>query len=182
MVRASRPAMPSDDLDAARAAGGAVAAGGPVTRELADFCQSGVSVVAGTCAADGWPIAVHGCGCRIDETGAVRVLVQRGRCLPALDALAAGAGIAATFSRPTDHRSIQLKAGRATVAAADAADGATAERQGAAFRAVLEGVGFPPAFTAPFTDHDAADLAAIVFVPEEAFVQTPGPGAGSALR
>ena len=163
--------MPSDDLDAARAAGGAVAAGGPVTRELADFCQSGVSVVAGTCGADGWPIAVHGCGCRIDETGAVRVLVQRGRCLPALDALAAGAGIAATFSRPTDHRSIQLKAGRAAV-----------ERQGAAFRAVLEGVGFPTAFTAPFTDHDAADLAAIVFVPEEAFVQTPGPGAGSALR
>jgi hypothetical protein len=177
MVRASRPARPDDDLGGPPRAPGAV-----LTPELADFCQSGISIAVGTCSPAGWPLPLHASGCRIPDLGTVRVLVRRTGAGAALAALAAGAGIAATFSRPYDHRSIQLKAGRATVEAADAADLASAARQLRAFREVLGGVGYPASFTVPFTDHDPADLVALVFVPEEAFVQTPGPGAGSALR
>ncbi len=177
MARASRPAEPGDDL------GGAPRRpGDPVlTPELAAFCESGLSIVAGTCSPAGWPLPVHGSGCRVAEDGSVRVLVRRRGAAAALAALAGGAGIAATFSRPSDHRSIQLKAARARIEAADAADLAKSARQLRAFAAALGDVGYPAAFTVPFTAHDPAELVAVVFVPEEAFVQTPGPGAGSAL-
>lgn len=177
MARASRPAEPGDDL------GGAPRRPGDplLTPELAAFCESGLSIIAGTCSPAGWPLPVHGSGCRIGADGSVRVLFRRHGAAAALAALAAGAGIAATFSRPSDHRSIQLKAARARIEAPDAADLASSARQLRVFREMLEGVGYPPAFTVPFTGHDPSDLVAVVFVPGEAFVQTPGPGAGSAL-
>ena len=180
MPRAYRPAKPSDDIDAARAGNGPLP-GGILTAELAAFCESGISVVVGTRRVDGWPVPVHARGCRV-EGGAVRVLVQRSESAPVLDALLAQAGVAVTFSRPADHRSIQLKARAAAVRAVEAADVAHVERQLAAYRDALAAIGYLPSFLLSFTAHDAADLAAIVFRPEEAFVQTPGPGAGSALR
>lgn len=180
MARARRPARPSDDIDVARAGSGPLA-GGVLAGELAAFCESGISVVVGTRRADGWPVPVHARGCRVDGA-TLRVLVQRSEGGPVLDALVARAGVAVTFSRPADHRSIQLKALRAEVQAVEAADVAHVERQLAAYRDALAAVGYLPSFLVSFTAHDAADLAAIVFRPEEAFVQTPGPGAGSALR
>lgn len=180
MPRAARPARPGDEIDAARAGRGPLA-GGVLAAEFAAFCESGISIVVGTRRADGWPVPVHGRGARVDGR-TVRVLVQRRESGGALDALAAGAGVAVTFSRPADHRSIQLKARGAEVRAVEAADVSAVERQLADYRDALAAIGYLPAFLATFTAHDPADLAAIVFRPEEAFVQTPGPGAGSALR
>lgn len=179
MARAPRPARPSDDLEARR--DGPVLAGGMLAPELADFCQSGLSVVFATRGPDGWPIPGRASGCRIEADGAVRLVAQRGKCLPALEAIAAGAGVAATFSRPSDHRSIQLKARRATVAPALSADVAAAERQAAGFREMLAAVGHPEVFTGPYTAL-GDEMVVVAFRPEAAFVQTPGPKAGSALR
>lgn len=179
MGRAQRPARPSDDIDAARDGNGPIA-GGVLAAELAAFCESGISIVVGSRRADGWPVPVHARGCRVTG-GVVRVLVQRSESGPVLEALAGRAGVAVTFSRPADHRSIQLKAARAEVAASDAADAAAVARQLAGYRDGLAAIGYRGSFLAAFTAHDATDLAAIVFRPEQAFVQTPGPGAGSAL-
>jgi hypothetical protein len=180
MPRAYRPARPSDDIDAVRAGSGPLA-GGVLSPEMASFCESGLSIVVGTRRTDGWPVAVHARGCRVDGA-TLRVLVQRRESAPVLAGLAAGSGMALTFSRPADHRSIQLKAPGATIATSDAVDVAAVERQLAAYRAGLAAVGYLPSFLTSFTALDADDLAAILFRPTEAFVQTPGPGAGSALR
>jgi len=180
MPRAIQPARPSDDIDAARAGSGPLA-GGVLAPEIAAFCESGLSVVVGTRRPDGWPVPVHARAVRV-AGDTVRVLVQRSESAPVLAGLAAGAGVAVTFSRPADHRSIQLKAPGAAIDACDAADVAAVERQLAAYRTALAAMGYPPSFLLSFTAHDAADLAAIVLRPEAAFVQTPGPGAGSPLR
>lgn len=157
--------------------------GGPLlTPELAAFCESGLNVAAATCAGEGWPFAIHALGCRIAPGGTMRVLLHLDANRPAVTVIAAGAGVAATFSRPSDHRSIQFKARRAEVAEADAADRASLVRQRAAYREALAVCGYPVAFTDALIPHDLDDLIAIAFVPDEAFVQTPGPGAGDALR
>jgi hypothetical protein len=54
-------------------------------------------------------------------------------------------------------------------------------RQTAAFRAELETVGYARELVAPYTDFAPHELAAVEFRPQAAFVQTPGPSAGSAL-
>jgi hypothetical protein len=181
MSRASRPASPSDEIEAWRAAAGRTLGAGVLTRELADFCQSGLSVVVGTRGPDGWPVAGRAKGCRIDSEGRVRVFLRRAASAAILDAVAQGGGVAATFSRPSDHRTIQLKAGRGVLVEPGADDIAEAERQLALFRDELAGIGYPPAFTWPFTLVHPGDLAAVEFLPEAAFVQTPGPSAGSPL-
>lgn len=181
MERASRPASPSDEIDAWRASAGRLLGASVLTAELADFCQSGLSVVVGTRGPDGWPIAGRAKGCRIDADGRVRVFLRRAASQAILDAVAGGAGVAATFSRPSDHRTIQLKAGHGRVVEPRAGDVAEAERQLAIFRDELVGIGYPPAFAWPFTLVHPGDLAAVEFLPEAAFVQTPGPSAGSPL-
>jgi hypothetical protein len=67
------------------------------------------------------------------------------------------------------------------VVAAEPADVAAAERQAADFAEMLAAVGHPDAFTGPFTAL-ADEIVVVAFRPEAAFVQTPGPKAGSALR
>lgn len=98
-----------------------------------------------------------------------------------LRAIRDGGGLAATFTKPTTHRSIQLKAGAARIDASAEQDAPAAEAQTAAFGANLVACGYPEEFARAYAAFAPHDLAAIDFVPEQAFVQTPGPGAGSAL-
>ena len=63
MVRAYRPAKPSDDIEAARAGSGPFAGGGAGhAGSSRTFCESGLSVVVGTRRADGRPVPVHARG------------------------------------------------------------------------------------------------------------------------
>ena len=182
MARASRPAMPSDDIDAARAAGGALAAGGlsPGSWRTSARAASASSSAPAAPTAGRWR-SMRGAAGSTDR--GVRVLVQRGRCAPALDALAARAGIAVTFSRPTDHRSIQLKAPGARASPRPMRrTGARSSGSSPPFAAALAAVGYLPSFLASFTATTPRTSPRSSSVPEEAFVQTPGPGAGSALR
>jgi hypothetical protein len=98
------------------------------------------------------------------------------------ETLANGAGLAVTFTQPSTHRSIQLKAAGATVAAPGVSDGPAVAVQTAGFRSELVARGYPETFAVAFTAFEPHELAAVDFVPEHAFVQTPGPSAGSALR
>jgi hypothetical protein len=182
MPRAEQPSSPAEELAARRGWQGPVLASGVLTADIADFCQSGISVILGTSDAAGRPLAGRALACRIDETGRVRILLRRAAQQPLLDAVGGGAALAVTFSRPVNHRAIQLKAASATVIAPAASDAALAEAQTAAFRAELVEVGYTAAFATIYTAFDRHDLAAIEFVPEQAFVQTPGPAAGSQLQ
>jgi hypothetical protein len=182
MSRAEFPATPADDIDARRDFRGPTVGGGILTPELAEFCQSGVFVVLASTAQPRRPVLAQGLGARIFGNGLVRVLVWRAAAEPVIEALATGGGIAATFSRPRTHRSIQLKGDSATVAPANADDEAQALAQSRAFADDLVSVGYLPEFASTYIRFVPGEVAAIDFRPTAAFAQTPGPGAGSALK
>ncbi|MCA8879297.1 MAG: hypothetical protein KDA73_04900 [Rhodobacteraceae bacterium] len=182
MSRAEFPASPAQDIDARRNFRGPTVGDGILTPELAEFCQSGVFVVLASAVPPNRPVLAQGLGVRVFMNGLVRVLVWRAAAAPVIDALTAGGGIAATFSRPRTHRSIQLKADSATVAVADAEDRAQALAQSRAFGDDLVSVGYLPEFAATYIRFVPDEVAAIDFLPTSAFAQTPGPGAGAAIK
>jgi hypothetical protein len=154
-------------------------ADGMLAPALAAFCQRGLNVCLASRDAANDPIAAHGLACR-QHGAALRVfMLQRGndRILRAIEA---EAPVAAIFSLPPMHRSIQLKAPRAKLATLLAEDVPELARQTAALRNELLAVGFSTAFASVFCAYDRHDVVAIIFVPEQAFVQTRGPIARSA--
>lgn len=180
--RASQPASASEEVVARQRWTGATLAGGVLTIELADFCASGVSIVLASCGPAGRPVVGRGLACRIGGEGRMRIVLRRSSNHALLDALASGWHIAATFTQPTTHRSIQIKAKGATVSEPEVADGPAVMAQTLAFRRELVDVGYPDIFAATYVAFEPHELVALDFLPEQAFVQTPGPSAGSALR
>src|SRR5262245_32671383 len=165
MPRAEHPSSPYQELAARRSWRGSTLAGGVLTTELAEFCQSGVSVVMASCDRGGWPVVGRGLACRIEESGQVRILVREPSNIALLRAIEGGAGIAVTFTKPANHRSIQLKAGKARIAVPAASDGAPAAAQTAAFSAELVDAGYTETFAAGYVAYEPRELAAIDFVP-----------------
>jgi hypothetical protein len=182
MPRAEKPSSPLQELAARRSWTGPTLPGGVLTTELADFCQSGVSVVVASCDRTALPLVGRALACRIAPDGEMRVVLRESSNLRLLDALRDGARLAVTFTQPTTHRSIQLKAPGARLVAANASDAPAAIVQTAAFRRELMEIGYDDTFAAGYCGFETHDLVTITFRPEQAFVQTPGPSAGSALQ
>lgn len=181
MPRAEKPATPLEDLAARRAWNGASLAADVLTPDLVAFCQSGVSIALGTTGRDGRPIAGRGLSCQIGPSGTVRVVLRHSGQEAFQAAVAAGAGVAVTFTDPPSHRSIQLKARAAAILPLAAGELPATHAQCAAFADALADVGYSRRFAALFCGFEPSDLVAMVLDPEAAFVQTPGPSAGSAL-
>jgi hypothetical protein len=182
MSRAPEPHTPDIDIEARRAF--AAEGGAPVvlTPDLAAFCQQGVSVLIAACGPGEAPVAGLGCGCRVVHGGRIRLLMMRRGNERFLTVVQRGGGVAATFSQPITHRSIQVKGARAVVAAATGEDREAAIRQIDGLRRELVEIDYPPAFAAAYCTIDAADIVAVDLTLDGAFVQTPGPGAGAELK
>ncbi len=177
------PATPAAELAARRAWTGPVLAGGVLTADLVALAQWGVSIVLASTGTDRRPVVALGTACRVDPAGGMRIIVDRAACAPLLAAIEAGGGIAATFSRALDHRAFQVKAAEARLLPADPDDEAEVARQVAVLRDELTGIGIPPDLASAYVGLALGlqACAAIAFMPQSAFVQTPGPGAGTAL-
>ncbi len=175
------PASPADDIAARRAWRGPTLANGTLTPELVAFCQGGVSVILASCA-DGEPLAGRGFACRIDETGTVRILLRRTGHAAFIAALRGGAAISGTFTNPPQHRSIQLKGKGARESAVTVADGMALAVQSREFRDRMMQIKYSEVMSNGYCFAEPDDLVAIEFMPDEAFVQTPGPSAGSELK
>jgi|SRR5690606_3032770 hypothetical protein len=173
-------ARPEDDIVARREWEGPTLANGTLTPELAAFCQKGVAVILATCAG-GRPIAGRGFASRVDENGTVRLLLRRTGHAAFIAALNNGAPIAATFTEPTQHRSIQIKGKFARETAVTIADGAALAVQSLAFRDRLVAIKYTQLMSDGYCFADPEDILAFEFTPDEAFAQTPGPNAGTAL-
>jgi hypothetical protein len=153
-----------------------------LSSDVVSFCQSGQSIVLGSRQSDGSPIGGAALACRIDpRSQTVRLVLKKTPNAPLLQAIAQGGGIAATFSQPTTHKSIQLKGRSARAGAARAEDKQLAAEQTAGFYRELVTVGYPELFAHALNSFDAGDLGVLTFTATEAFLQTPGPDAGSAL-
>jgi hypothetical protein len=87
-----------------------------------------------------------------------------------------------TFTKPSTHRSIQLKAARAEMSELGPGDARVAASQAVGLRTDLVEDGYTATFAASYCAFAADDLIALDFLPSEAFQQTPGPNAGAPLQ
>ncbi|MBX3582458.1 MAG: hypothetical protein KF810_11210 [Rhizobiaceae bacterium] len=153
-----------------------------LTPDVVSFCESGVSIAMSSCDEYGNPVVGRALGCRVDGSGKVRLVLRTEANQEVLGAVDCNAGLAVTFTQPSTHRSLQLKATCARFLEPDPSDLSLAEQRAAALKVELIADGFLAAFAARYCAFDPGQLAAIEFVPTHAFVQTPGPGAGNPLR
>ena len=181
MPRASQPHTPDHDLAAQRAYVSGRPGPAILTPDLADFCQSGVSVILAASGPGEAPVAGIGLGCRVLREGKFRILLHRSGNDALLATAQRGGRVSATFSQPYTHRSIQVKGTVIAIATASDDDSAAATRQMAGLSDELLVIGEATEFANAYCYVDAADLVAIDIAPNAAFVQTPGPGAGAEL-
>ena len=182
MPRAFRPHTPDIDIAARRAYVAEGGAPGVLTPELEAFCQSGVSVVIAAGGPGQAPVACLGCGCRILPDGRMRLLLPWSGNDELVTVAQRGGRVAATFSQPITHRSIQLKGSGASVATPADEDRVAAVRQRDGLREELIEVGYLPTFAEAYCRVEPGDVVAIDITLDTAFVQTPGPGAGAELK
>ncbi|NNU81670.1 hypothetical protein HMH01_14615 [Halovulum dunhuangense] len=180
-LRSEQPARPSEDLAAWSAILRGASDGSVLSSEMIAFCTSGLSVVMAARGSNGRPIAGLALAARADA-GVLRLMLRRPANVALLDAIAQGSAVAATFTRPRDHSAVQLKGRAGSATPADAEDMAALATQTAQFREVLIGMGYSPAFSALYGTYQVQEIVTVPLMTERAFVQTPGPGAGSEIR
>jgi len=151
-----------------------------ITEELAEFIQSGVSIQLGTRDARLVPDCVRLVGARVERGGGeVTVFLPRATGAKSLANLKDNGRIAVCFSRPADHRSIQLKGSAVSLEDAVSSDRPVVDRYRSALADVLSVLGVPPRTLLRISHWPCT---AARFQVESVFVQTPGPGAGDRLR
>lgn len=143
-----------------------------LTPDQVAFLQGTLSMNVGAVGRDGWPCVTRAQG----------IVVARDRqSLTVLDALHAGSAITLVVSRPQTHATLQLKAARAERVPVTAAHRATSTRSVAALGTELAALGYGDAVAALAALLPTDTLAALRFVPDIVFDQTPGPQAGTVL-
>ena len=95
--------------------------------------------------------------------------------------VARSARLAAVFSQPSTHRTVQLKSRSARLREATDADVPALQRYLRGMEGELTRIGFGAVYARAMLAHRLDDLVAIEFEPELAFDQTPGPKAGQPI-
>lgn len=150
-----------------------------IDENLARFLEGPVMIILGTCDAQGRPEVGRAVGARVLAAARrVELAVSAWQWPQTVADVRATGRLAATFSRPSDYRTYQLK-GTATARDADEDDLRLSERYRCEAQAALEAAGLDASIATQWlTAQDAVVLRLQV---EEVFVQTPGPDAGAAL-
>ncbi len=153
-----------------------------LTPDLIALAQGGACVILGAREADGRPVVGIGVGARVDAESRIRVFLDRRPNERLLAAIESGSGVAVTFTRAVDHASFQVKAESAKTARADPNDFPEVGRQCVVARDELNELGLPPQVAAAFGSFNPTSVVVVELTPAAAFMQTPGPGAGSPVR
>jgi hypothetical protein len=153
-----------------------------LTDDMLEFLASGVAHQVGACTAEGRPLICRALAAEALEDGRVRVLISGVQGFEVLDAIGINRRVALCLVAPGDYRAVHLKGRDAQVGAADGPrERALVAERLRAFAAQLMPFGFPPEYARALYAVPDGALAAIIFTPEGAWSQTPGPGAGHAL-
>ncbi|MDM0045752.1 hypothetical protein QTH91_14780 [Variovorax dokdonensis] len=153
-----------------------------LTPELIAMIDSGVSTIVASRDAALRPSLMRAVGSSITPDGSeITVYLARSQSGQLLQDMAASGRIAVVFSSPSTHRTVQVKARSFTGRAASAEDVPTLERYLQALVVEICSIGHTAQLVRKMLAYRLEDLVAITFAPEEAFNQTPGPMAGSAL-
>ncbi len=154
-----------------------------LTPDQVAFLQGPLSMNLGAVGRDGWPCVTRAQGIVVArDRRSLTVLLSAARGRAVLDALDAGSAVTLVASRPLTHETLQLKAARAERVPLSAAHKATSARYVTAFGNELAALGYGEAATAALATILTTDtLAALRFLPDIVFDQTPGPRAGTVL-
>jgi hypothetical protein len=162
---------------------GAGAAGrlAELSDDIVSFIESGLSIVVGVVGSGGRALTGRALAARVIGDATIRLIyAEEGNA--AITATAqAGGPIAVTLSAPLSHRTLQIKGFSCRPEELLPEDETSARQQTDAFSAILGSVGHSPAFVDAFSDYRSAALWVLSFPAQEAFEQTPGPGAGRSL-
>ena len=149
----------------------------------ADFITHHVSILAGSSSAERIPSVARAYGCRVaPDRRSITLFLSLTQSATVLRDLRAGGAVAAVFSRPTTHETLQLKGAGAQIAPLADGDRALMRAYGRSFRDDIGAIGFKDPFGVNIMSGTEDDAVAVTFTPTAAFVQTPGPSAGEPLR
>jgi len=150
-----------------------------LSEDLAAFVSSGVSIYIATRNADFEPHGTRVWALRVeDDREHVLAYLFEGGAEQILQDLENNGQVALAVSRPTDHRSCQLKGAFAGVRPCRPDERAGVERQADGFLRELETIGIPRTLTAGWIVWPCVALRVRV---GQVFRQTPGPGAGEPM-
>ena len=155
------------------------------TRPLLDeattsFVQSGVSIIAASTDRRNLPTIVRVVGCRVSPDRR-KVTLLAPSFEPFITAVRTTRTVAVTFSQPSTHKTIQLKATDAGLVKGVKRDAATIQAYADAFVADVCPLGYSEELIRALVWCDPSTVSAIGFQPTAAFQQTPGPRAGTPL-
>ncbi|MFZ0107676.1 MAG: hypothetical protein WAK92_12520 [Thiobacillus sp.] len=155
----------------------------PLSPEQAAFLQSPVSINVAATGSDGWPVVCRAQGCSVArDRHSVTLLLSARQASAVLAALTANGAIAAVFSRPASHATLQIKAHGATRVPLTAAHRACHARYSSRLGDELAGLGYGSDLVQGLKLMlSSGDLVALRLSPEVIFDQTPGPDAGRVL-
>lgn len=149
----------------------------------ADFLQSGISLCVGACDNRGMPTLARATGCRLSaDLKQVTMFLSATQAGPVLRCIRENGAVTAVFSRPSTHKTLQLKGKDAATGGLQAGDLEVVERYRCNFARELGPMGFDEILIHTLLAAPPADLVAVRFTPVEAYSQTPGPKAGEPLR
>ncbi|MBS0582013.1 MAG: hypothetical protein JSS42_02810 [Proteobacteria bacterium] len=154
----------------------------PLNAATAEFLQSGVSITVAGRNRRLVPSIAKAVGCRVEADGSVALFLFVNLAETVFADVADNRQVAACFSRPSTNQTVQIKGSDARCEPAAPADIAAARRCLDLLSDDLTGLGFGIDLLEAFFWGDPEKLIALRFTPEAAFVQTPGPQAGSVLR
>lgn len=150
--------------------------------EQARFVCSGLSINLASARPGGFPNLARAIGCQLSEDRrTLRVFIAATPAAALLDDVRGNGRIAVTFSQPSSHRTLQLKADNARVLPFEAGERETVASSMAAFVTDVEPLGFSENLVRALLACEIEDVVAVEFNPTAIFSQTPGPNAGERL-
>lgn len=153
-----------------------------LTQRHAQFICSEVAIdVAGRNTLN-FPSIARAYGCRVTEDRQqVTVFLSIARSENLLRDIRENGAIAVAFTKPSTHESIQLKGSDAKIVALQAGDRAIMQEYGRIFVRDINSIGFRDPFASAMMTAVTEESVAVLFTPNAAFEQTPGPSAGKRL-
>jgi hypothetical protein len=146
---------------------------------LAEFVHSGVATIVGTASDAGRPHVAYGWGPRVREGGrTLDVFLDAPKAGQALEDLRSNGRIAVTMGDPVSYRSVQVKGRFSGASPPSDADEVWLAAYREAFLVNTSLVGDPPSVIRSLWLNEVVRVSLTV---EQAYDQTPGPGAGRPL-
>jgi hypothetical protein len=149
----------------------------------AAFLQHRVAINVASRDAHHVPTITRALGCRVSpDRRRVTVFVSPSRAEKLLACLRERGAIAAVFTRPSTHETLQLKGEDAVVVPLDTGDSERMAVYRNSFVEELQKIGYTQTFARAVISALSDEAVGVAFTPTAAFVATPGPAAGQRLK